>query len=152
MRSFRTALLIAILAAPVLAPVLPPIFSQAHAGEAPADKYAMERVEQHIQDLHKRLEITPAEEAPWAVFADTMRQNAVAMEQSYKDWQSRAPSMNALDEMRSYAAAVRLHADSVNRLVPAFEALYGAMTPAQRILADKIFAELQRASLHPGRA
>ena len=148
MRSFRTALLIAILAAPVVAPGFP----QAHAGEAAVDKYAMERVEQHIQDLHKRLEITPAEEAPWAVFADTMRQNAVTMEQSYKDWQSRAPAMNALDEMRSYAGAVRLHADSVDRLVPAFEALYGAMTPAQRILADKIFAELQRASLHPGRA
>ena len=147
MRSFRTALLIAILAA-ALAPAVP----QTRAGEAPVEKYAMERVEQHIQDLHKRLEITPAEEAPWAVFADTMRQNAVAMEQSYKEWQSRAPAMNALDEMRSYAAAVRLHADSVNRLVPAFEALYGAMTPAQRVLADKMFAELQRASLHPGRA
>ena len=151
MRLFRTALLLATLVAGVVAPVFDPVLS-AQAGEAPVEKYAMERVEQHIQDLHKRLGITPPEEAPWAAFADTMRQNAVAMEQSYKDWQSHAASMTALDEMRSYAAASRLHADSVSRLVPAFEALYEAMPPAQRVLADKTFAELQRASLHPGRA
>ena len=147
MRLFRTALLLATLFAACAAPLVP-----AQAGEPPVEKYALEKVEQHIQDLHKRLAITPAEEAPWAAFADTMRQNAVMMEQSYKDWQGHAASMTALDEMRSYAAAARLHADSVDRLVPPFQALYEAMPPAQRVLADKTFAELQRASLHPGRA
>ena len=44
--------------------------------------------------------------------------------------------MNAIDDLRSYAAIAQAHAEDMQRLVPAFETLYGTLTPAQQKDAD----------------
>ena len=125
----------------------------AAAGTAtPNDKRAMDRVEQHIKELHSRLAITPAQDAQWNAFAAIMRQNAEAMERSYVERQSHAANLSALDDMRSYAAMSRLHADNVDKLLPAFESLYNSMSPEQRAAADKTFQKFQPGPARPGKA
>ena len=115
-------------------------------------KRAMERVEQHINDLHKRLAITPAQQTQWASFAEVMRQNARRMEASYADRQGRTATTTAVEDLRAYAAMERARAEDVERLVPAFDTLYQAMSPEQRASADKTFHDFQRGPRGKNRA
>lgn len=108
-----------------------------------SDKRATDRLEQHIKDLHGRLAITPAQQPQWDAFTAIMRQNAQAMENNHRERLAHPSGPTALDKMRTYAALSRLHADNVGRLLPAFEALYNAMSPEQRATTDKTFQDLQ---------
>ena len=137
-------------AAGAVAPATPP--AAAASSPSVVDKRAMARVEQHIKDLHDRLAITPAQEPQWAAFAAVMRQNAMAMEAQYRDRQSRLASLSAIDDMRNYAAMSRLHADNVDKLLPAFEALYSTMSPEQRTATDQTFRNFQRNTARPSRS
>jgi hypothetical protein len=49
--------------------------------------------------------------------------------------------MNAVDNLKSYAAMVDAHADGLKRLVPAMQALYDAMPDAQKKVADAVFSQ-----------
>ncbi len=144
------------LAAPaLLSPAVAQTAPPAAAAIAPADangRRAMGRVEQHITDLHKRMGITPAQQAQWNVFADIMRQNARRMEASYTDRQARAGSMTAVDDLKAYASMERARADDVERLIPAFDSLYQSMSTEQRAAADKTFHEFQRGPRGKNRA
>jgi hypothetical protein len=111
---------------------------------------AAERVEQHIEALHRRLAITPPEQPQWDAFAAVMRNNARAVEEGHATNVPKIPG-NALDELRSLAIRSRLHADNLARLLPPFEALYTAMSPEQRTLADATFREFQRGADAPSR-
>lgn len=104
---------------------------------------AQARVEQHIAELRKRLAITPAQQPQWDAFSAVMRQNAQEMERNHNDRQARR-SLTAVEDMRGYATITKLHADSVSRLVPPFEALYTSMSPEQKAAADKTFQNFQR--------
>ena len=109
---------------------------------APATEQSMqERVDQRINDLHSKLQITAAEEPEWKKFAQTMRENARKMDQSFESRVDKIQSMNALDNMRSYARLSQQHAQDVQSLVPAFQALYGKMSQAQKQTADQVFRE-----------
>ncbi len=152
MRTIVIAAMLGILAAPAFAQTTAPAPSAGAAaigatpGGAPAGpdgKLAMARVEQHISELHKRLGITPAQEPGWTKFATVMRDNAQRMETSYTDRATRFTTLTAVDDMKSYAAISRAHADNIDRLVPAFESVYASMTPEQRLAADKTFQNFQ---------
>lgn len=112
-------------------------------GQAPAASHRMERVERHITDLHHRLQITAQEEPQWTAFAQVMRENAERMDQAFAARRARGQGMNAVDDLRSYAAIAERHAQDMQRLVPAFEALYSAMPPAQQKLADRVFHDFE---------
>ena len=101
-------------------------------------RLAMERVEKHIADLHLRLRITPAQQPQWDAFTGIMRQNAQHQEALHT---SSAAARSATDLLRSYAATVQGHAADMQRLVPAFDALYATMTPDQRTAADQVFQQ-----------
>ncbi len=116
-----------------------------------ATKRASERIESHIADLHRRLAITPAQEPLWAAFADVMRANGKAVEQNFRDSQARGGAPTAVEDMRNYAAATRLHADNVDRLLPPFERLYDAMSPDQRRVTDQTLQMFKRGAAKPGR-
>ena len=116
-----------------------------------ATKRAAERIESHIADLHRRLAITPAQEPLWAVFADVMRENGKAVEQSYRSSQAHSAPLSAVEDMRNYAAVTRLHADNVQRLLPPFERLYDAMSPDQRKVTDQTFQNFKRGAEKAGR-
>ena len=112
---------------------------------------SLDRVERHIADLRRRLAITPAQQPQWDAFASVMRQNAQRMQASYAERAAKMANLSAPDDMRSYAELARGHADDVQRLVPAFDALYATMTPEQKATADKTFQQFQSRGGRGGR-
>jgi protein CpxP len=108
-------------------------------GHPVAGKNAEERVERYIKDLHARLHITPAEETQWNQFAEVMRQNARDMDQAFMQRAEQFSSMNAVQDLQSYAQLAEAHAQRVQKLVPAFENLYNAMPEQQKQIADQVF-------------
>ena len=104
----------------------------------------MTRLEDHIAEMHRRLHITAAEQPQWDAFAQVMRDNAERMDQAFKARATQGANMNAVDDLRSYAAIAQAHADDMQRLVPAFEQLYSTLTPAQQKEADVMFRTFER--------
>jgi periplasmic protein CpxP/Spy len=100
---------------------------------------AAQRVEQHIRELHAQLRITPGEQPEWEQFADVMRANAGAMDQLFAERMQKYPTMNAVQNMQSYAQIAETHAEHVQSLVPAFTKLYDAMPEQQQQLTDRVF-------------
>ena len=75
--------------------------------------------------------------------AQVMRANAQKMRDNVTDRSARLKSMNAVDDLRSYQKITDEHADGLKRLLPAFEALYAKMSPAQQKNADHVFGDQQ---------
>lgn len=100
---------------------------------------AEQRVEQHIRELHAQLKITPTEEPQWQQFANVMRDNARGMDQEFGQRMQQFPTMTALQNMESYQRLAELHAQDLQKLVPAFSNLYNAMPEQQKLLTDRMF-------------
>jgi len=98
-----------------------------------------DRVEQHIASLHKTLGITAAEEPQWNQFAQVMRDNATAMTQGFQDRATKISTMNAVDNMQSWAQISAQRAQDMQKLATAFQTLYATLTPAQQKAADDSF-------------
>jgi len=96
-------------------------------------------VERRIADLHSRLHITPAQTQRWDQFARTMRDNAKGMDELYQQRAEKMNSMSAVDNMQSYEQIEQQRAQDVQKLVPAFQALYGALSDQQKKMADQMF-------------
>ncbi|WP_176463984.1 Spy/CpxP family protein refolding chaperone [Bordetella genomosp. 11] len=107
---------------------------------AAAPAQANARVEQHIKTLHTQLKITPAEEQQWAVVAQTMRDNAMQIDQLISS-REKSGTMTALDDLDSYARITQANSDGVKKLAAVFAPLYNAMPDDQKRNADKVFAE-----------
>ena len=106
----------------------------------PAARQSQESmVEQRIADLHAKLKITPAEQAQWEPFAQAMRDNAVAIDQAFQGRVKALPTMTAADNVKSYAELSAEHAKEMQKLVPAFQALYDTMSDSQKHVADQLF-------------
>jgi periplasmic protein CpxP/Spy len=128
--------------------MFPPSPASAQTGAAPATaaKSAsgstsdpMARVEKRISTLHAQLKITAAEEPQWQKFADVMRDNAQKMNQSASDRAQKFQSMNAVDNMKSYADLAVQHGQNMQALAVAFTDLYNSMSPDQQKVADQVF-------------
>jgi uncharacterized membrane protein YfbV (UPF0208 family) len=141
-------------APPQAATPSPPVASTSPmAGRPAAGKTAAERVEQRIKQLHTQLRITAAEEPQWNQFADVMRQNARDMDQAFLNRAQQFETMNAVQNMQSYEQLADQHAQHVQKLVVAFENLYGAMPEQQKQLADQVFrANAQQHDQRRGRS
>jgi hypothetical protein len=98
-----------------------------------------ERVEQHITRLHAQLHITPAQQAEWDQFAQVMRDNAKEMNEALEQRSSGFASMNAADNMQSYAQIAQQHAQATQKLATAFQTLYASMSDDQKKNADTVF-------------
>src|SRR5690348_6111180 len=121
------------------------------AGHAVPGQSAQERVEQRIKELHAQLRITPAEEPQWNQFAAVMRDNARAMDQAFMQRAQNFETMNAVQNMQSYQQLSQVHAEDLQKLVPAFQKLYDAMPEQQRQLADQVFrANAEQHAQHRG--
>jgi hypothetical protein len=121
---------------------------QATQGNAPAAtaeaaprETMSQMVDQRIADMRSQLHITHAQEPHWDRFAAVMRSNARALDRDYRRRGERLDSMSALENMESYARIERRRSTDVQRLVPAFRALYASLTPEQRHAADELFRE-----------
>lgn len=153
-RSFRQTLLIATaivamgsvaLAAtpdPVAAPAIAATSPLATASAQKDDDHNLTvRIEQRITDLHAKLQITAAQQPQWDRFIDVMRANARNMVQGFDARVLALPSMTAVDSMQSYATMATAHADDMQKLVPAFKALYLTMSDDQKHVTDKVFLD-----------
>lgn len=110
---------------------------------APA-KHSVDQTDARIKRLHDQLRITADQETKWVEVAQAMRVSAKTIRDSVADRAARLKTMNAVEDLKSYETVATDHADGLKRLVPAFEALYGSMTPAQQKHADHVFSERQQ--------
>ncbi len=98
-------------------------------------------MEQHIHALQTALKITPEQMPQWNAFAQTMRDNARSTDQLFQARANAAASMNALQNMQSYATTARQYADNTQALATAFESLYNDLSAEQKQLADTMFRQ-----------
>jgi protein CpxP len=99
-----------------------------------------ETVEQRITSLHAALKITPDEEANWNGVAQSMRENAAAMEKLNAEKTTSAPQgMTAVDDLKTYAMFAQAHVDGLKNLTSSFETLYASMPDSQKKTADHVF-------------
>lgn len=112
---------------------------------AASDEAHENRAELRIREMHTRLNIAPAQEAQWTVVATIMRDNAVTMDKLTQSRVDHADDASAVEDLKSYGEISDAHADGIRKLTPAFAALYGAMSDAQKQQADRLFREGERA-------
>jgi hypothetical protein len=106
---------------------------------SPSAAPAGQGIDQQINDLRTRLQITPAQQGAFDAFAQVMRQNAQEMDALIqRQSANRAP--NAVEELRASAAAAAAEASGLQRLVPAFQTLYNGLSEQQKRTADQLFA------------
>jgi periplasmic protein CpxP/Spy len=104
-----------------------------------------ESVEQRISTLHASLKITPDEDSKWNAVAQSMRDNAAAMQKLAADKTTQAPqSMTAVQDLKAYQAYAQAHVDGLKNLSSSFETLYNAMPDAQKKVADGVFQTFGR--------
>lgn len=104
--------------------------------QAQAPQAQPPNIESDIAELHQRLQITPAQEPHFAAVAEIMRQNARAAAQM-------APpeNANAIEALRLAIQFGQQELDGMKRLLPALQALYATLTPAQQKTADTLFRQ-----------
>jgi LTXXQ motif family protein len=116
------------------------------ATSAGAANASSDRIEARIKELHKKLHITAAQETQWNDLAQVMRDNAKAMVDLQKQRAADTQSMTAVDVVKSYASVIEAHEAGMKKFIPAFEALYNAMSDAQKKTADSLFRSRARAA------
>ncbi len=104
-----------------------PIQAQAEA-QAP-------NIEANLSRLHQKLQITPSQQPKFDAFANAMRENA-------RMKPSAAPANpSAVDDLRLAIQDRELEVTALKRLLPAMQALYASLSPAQRKTADQVFRQ-----------
>jgi hypothetical protein len=96
-----------------------------------------QNVEANIVELHNKLQITPAQEAQFNTVAAVMRENA-KLEASAPQLPA---SASAVDDLRAYIKYSELELTGLKKMLPALEALYAILSPAQKKAADAVFRE-----------
>ena len=115
---------------------------------APAKPSRADRVEARVTKLHDQLKITATQEPQWNAVAQVMRDNENTMRAAIEQRRQNAATMTAVDDLRSYQAITEAHAQGLQKLVPAFQALYETMSDDQKKNADKIFSHGPRHHHH----
>ena len=105
---------------------------QRQAGPPPAGN-----IEASIGQLHQKLQIAPAQEPQFNAFAQAMRENA----RSTPSAPPRPGTTTAVDGLRAYIQMSESELAGLKRLLPALEALYNALSPAQKKTADTVFSQ-----------
>jgi len=127
-----------------VATIAPSVATQAatQAAASPRGTGPAEGVDARIAALHKQLAITPAQEPAFQSYAEIMRDNARAMAAMFAD-RAAHPDYTAPGILHWHAELTTAHADGLNKLLPAFDALYGALTDPQKQAADAAFEPLR---------
>ena len=147
-----TFLGLSVVANPLLAQTNPATTStqtaQSPDAAKPAHKRASrtDRVETRIKQLHGQLQITAAQEPQWNAVAQAMRDDAQAMQSAIAQRRQTRGSATAVDELRSYEQVTETHVAGLQKLIPAFQALYDTMSPEQKKTADAAFRHQGRGS------
>ena len=108
--------------------------------QQPPRRSMTDRVESQVKTLHDHLKITPEQEPQWNAVAQVMRENAQTMQQAIQQRQQ-AKGLTAIDDLKAYQAIADAHAQGLQKLVPAFQALYQSMSDDQKKAADAYFSQ-----------
>jgi len=99
-----------------------------------------ETVEQRITTLKAALKITPDQESKWNAVAQSMRDNASAMEKLVATKRAIPPEKTtAVDDLKTYQEFTQLRLDGLKNLTSAFKTLYDSMPAEQKKNADLVF-------------
>jgi hypothetical protein len=124
-------------ATPGSAPTSP---AQATTAPAAIADSKMDTVEQRIIALHASLKITTEQEPKWAAVAQSMRDNAAAMEKLIAETRATPKeSLSAVDDLKRYQKFAQAHVDGLKNILSSFESLYAAMPDPQKKIADGVF-------------
>lgn len=96
--------------------------------------------EQQLSALQKELKITPQQQSQFDAFAQVMRQNAQATDAAVQQAQQ-GQTHNAVEDLRTFAKMTQTQAEGLQRLIPAFEALYNSLSDPQKRTADQVFGQ-----------
>jgi LTXXQ motif family protein len=131
-------------AAPTAAPMAAP------SSGSPAPSAATQAAaDQRIRTLQSQLGITDAQMPLWSAFAQAMRDNAAATDALFAERAGAVKTMNAPDNMHSYALIARAYADNTERLATAFDSLYASLSDTQKQAADTLFRQQATAAAQP---
>jgi LTXXQ motif family protein len=130
---------------PTAAPPAPAAPAAAPSSSASAPSAATQAaVDQRIKMLQSQLGITEAQMPLWSAFTQAMRENAAATDALFA-----VATMNAPDNMHSYAEIARGYADNTERLATAFDSLYASLSDTQKQAADTMFRQQAPAAAQP---
>ena len=99
--------------------------------------------------LQSQLGITEAQMPLWSAFTQAMRDNAAATDALFTQRAGAVATMNAPDNMHSYAEIARAYADNTERLATAFDSLYASLSDTQKQAADTMFRQQAPAAAQP---
>jgi hypothetical protein len=105
----------------------------------PAQKSIIAHVDARLAGLKKSIGITTDEESSWHGFAQVSRSNALNLATLYQERAKTLSTMNAVQNMESYAAISAKNADDMNAMSAAFQTLYNKLTPTQQKKIDAEF-------------
>jgi hypothetical protein len=120
--------------------------AQAKEASTSPDERLAEASEARIKELRGRLQITAAQESSWNNVAQIMRDNAATFRANVPDRSTGPDTSTAVDDLKAFQIIADEHANGLRKLIPAFEALYASMTPAQQKHADGVFRKHERES------
>jgi hypothetical protein len=140
----RSLAIASLLGTTFLAGSLGPVAAQTPAEKPPAAAAATsnkpETVEQRITQLKTALKITPDQDAKWTAVAQSMRDNASAMEKLVATKRAIAPEkMTAVDDLKTYQEFTEVRLDGLKHLNSTFKSLYDSMSAEQKKNADMVF-------------
>ena len=78
-----------------------------------------------------------------------MAPDAAATDALFAQRAAAVATMNAPDNMRSYAQIARAYADNTERLASAFDSLYASLSDTQKQAADTMFRQQATAATQP---
>jgi hypothetical protein len=96
-------------------------------------------IEQQINDLRRRLNITQAQQAQFDAFAQAMRQNSQTMDGLAQQEQQK-PSRTAVEDLQSTIKLSEAEVEGLKRLLPPLQALYDSLSDQQKRTADQVLA------------
>jgi cytochrome c551/c552 len=108
-------------------------------------------VDERIARLQSQLGITQAQLPLWAAFAQAMRDNAAATDALFAQRAGAVATMNAVENMHSYAQIAHAYAENTERLAHAFDGVYRSLSDTQKQAADTLFRQQALAAAKPQR-
>ena len=134
---------------PTTAPAAPAPAATPPTGSPAPSAATQAAADQRIKMLQSQLGITEAQMPLWSAFTQAMRDNAAATDALFTQRAGAVATMNAPDNMHSYAQIARAYADNTERLATAFDSLYASLSETQKQAADTMFRQQATAAAQP---
>lgn len=117
----------------------PTVSSAASKKSSAATKTAVEYTESRISQLKTALNITEDQSMVWNNMTQVMRENAKDMDALSRERAEKSKTMNAVEHVKFHSRVTEAQLEQQKKFIPAFEALYAALSDTQKATIDSIF-------------